>query len=46
MFLCVRECYYSALYEVIESKKLHVLFDDGTTMKYITQEEAEAFTIE
>lgn len=45
-FMCARETYRPVLYEVVEEEKLSVIFDDGTVMKYLKNEEANKLEIE
>ena len=45
-FMCVREVYRPVVHEVIEEKKLHVVFDDGSAMKHLKKDDANKFDVE
>ena len=40
IFMCVRECYYNMLHEVIKEIGLKVPFDDVTVQKIMKKEDA------
>lgn len=46
LFMCVKSVYRPIIYEVIKEQGLHILFDDGTKMKYIRKEDAKQFNVE